>query len=101
MVTFIRILGSLLSAHLIITDPHQTLGQFAPDNYNNELLHLAHDLATRLLPAFENTTTGLPHPRVSKTQMRGILYNIVMMIQSSNFIELLLLLDKSLSWYTT
>lgn len=77
MVTFIRILGSLLSAHLIITDPHQTLGQFAPDNYNNELLHLAHDLATRLLPAFDNTTTGLPHPRVSKTQRRDI-YNIVM-----------------------
>lgn len=27
-------------------------------DYNGELLTLAHDLATRLLPAFENTATG-------------------------------------------
>ena len=26
---------------------------------------MAHDLAARLLPAFENTQTGIPHPRVS------------------------------------
>ena len=25
---------------------------------------MAHDLAARLLPAFENTSTGIPHPRV-------------------------------------
>lgn len=34
-------------------------------DYDNELLHLAHDLAVRLLPAFENTKTGIPYPRVS------------------------------------
>ena len=25
---------------------------------------MAHDLAARLLPVFENTTTGIPYPRV-------------------------------------
>lgn len=34
-------------------------------DYDNELLHMAHDLAVRLLPAFENTKTGIPYPRVS------------------------------------
>jgi len=33
--------------------------------YNNELLHLAHDLASRLIEAFENTATGIPHPRIN------------------------------------
>ena len=33
-------------------------------DYDNELLHMAHDLAVRLLPAFENTKTGIPYPRV-------------------------------------
>ena len=59
-----RVLGSLLSSHLLIMDPKERLGSLAPDGYDNELLHLAHDLANRLLPAFDNTTTGLPHPRV-------------------------------------
>jgi len=35
-------------------------------DYDNELLHMAHDLAVRLLPAFENTKTGIPYPRVSE-----------------------------------
>ncbi len=36
------------------------------DNYNNELLGLAHDLGVRLLNAFENrTSTNLPYPRVN------------------------------------
>ncbi|KAM6344219.1 ER degradation-enhancing alpha-mannosidase-like protein 1 isoform 9-T10 [Alca torda] len=34
-------------------------------DYDNELLHMAHDLAVRLLPAFENTKTGIPYPRVN------------------------------------
>ncbi len=59
-----RVLGSLLTAHLLIIDPDQRLGPLAPQDYDNELLHMAHDLANRLLPAFDNTTTGLPHPRV-------------------------------------
>ncbi|BFZ08271.1 hypothetical protein BsWGS_11309 [Bradybaena similaris] len=61
----IRMLGSLLSAHLIIIDPRQPLGDMSVPNYNNDLLELAHDLASRLLPAFSNTATGIPYPRVS------------------------------------
>ncbi|XP_060066247.1 ER degradation-enhancing alpha-mannosidase-like protein 1 [Ylistrum balloti] len=61
----IRVLGSLLSAHLIITDPDQPFGDMVPPHYDNELLSLASDLATRLLPAFENTATGIPFPRVN------------------------------------
>ncbi|KAL1465317.1 hypothetical protein WDU94_004899 [Cyamophila willieti] len=60
----IRILGALLSAHLMIVDTEQPFGSLQPDWYDNQLLHLANDLASRLLPAFQNTTTGLPVPRV-------------------------------------
>ncbi|NWW40825.1 EDEM1 protein, partial [Panurus biarmicus] len=59
-----RVLGSLLSAHIIITDTKQPFGDMSIKDYDNELLHLAHDLAVRLLPAFENTKTGIPYPRV-------------------------------------
>jgi len=60
-----RVLGSLLSAHLIIRDPSQPFGRLSQTDYDDELLHMAHDLGTRLLAAFENTATGIPHPRVS------------------------------------
>jgi len=60
----IRLLGGLLSAHLLITDQQKLLGDVNIENYDNELLDMAHDLAARLLPAFENTQTGIPHPRV-------------------------------------
>lgn len=63
--SFHRILGALLSAHLIITDPEQPFGNMSIPGYDNELLYLANDLGTRLLPAFENTKTGIPYPRVS------------------------------------
>ena len=63
---FIRVIGSLLSSHLIIIEADKRLGDFRPLDYNNELLHIAHDLAERLLPAFDKTATGLPHPRVRK-----------------------------------
>lgn len=59
-----RVLGSLLSAHRIITDSKQPFGDMTIKDYDNELLHMAHDLAVRLLPAFENTKTGIPYPRV-------------------------------------
>ncbi|ELK15172.1 ER degradation-enhancing alpha-mannosidase-like protein 1 [Pteropus alecto] len=61
----IRVLGSLLSAHRIITDSKQPFGDMTIEDYDNELLHMAHDLAVRLLPAFENTRTGIPYPRVN------------------------------------
>ena len=60
-----RVLGSLLSAHLIMRDPLQPFGRLSQTDYDDELLHLANDLGTRLLTAFENTATGIPHPRVS------------------------------------
>lgn len=59
-----RVLGSLLSAHIIITDTRQPFGDMTIKGYDDELLHMAHDLAVRLLPAFENTKTGIPYPRV-------------------------------------
>ncbi|KAK5872585.1 hypothetical protein PBY51_013269 [Eleginops maclovinus] len=61
----IRILGSLISSHILLTDPKHPFGKVDYEGYDNELLHLAHDLAVRLLPAFENTLTGIPYPRVN------------------------------------
>ncbi|XP_022668483.1 ER degradation-enhancing alpha-mannosidase-like protein 1 isoform X3 [Varroa destructor] len=61
----IRLLGALLSAHLLIKDPAKPFGDLRPAGYSNELLTLARDLANRLLPAFDGTPTGLPFPRVN------------------------------------
>uniref|UniRef100_A0A8C7PYI0 alpha-1,2-Mannosidase n=1 Tax=Oncorhynchus mykiss TaxID=8022 RepID=A0A8C7PYI0_ONCMY len=61
----VKIPGSLISAHILLTDSKHPFGDVGMDDYDNELLHLAHDLAVRLLPAFENTSTGIPHPRVN------------------------------------
>ncbi|PSS33816.1 Alpha-mannosidase [Actinidia chinensis var. chinensis] len=59
--TTIRILGGLLSAHLIASD--YATGMKIP-SYDDELLHLAEDLARRLLPAFD-TPTGIPFGSVN------------------------------------
>ncbi|KAK7389030.1 hypothetical protein VNO78_23861 [Psophocarpus tetragonolobus] len=53
----IRVLGGLVSAHLLASDSSKKLFQGA---YNNQLLPLAEDLGKRFLPAF-NTPTGLPY----------------------------------------
>lgn len=58
----IRVLGGLLSAHMMATDSRFNM---SVPGYGGELLDLARDLATRLLPAFDSTATGLPHPRVN------------------------------------
>jgi hypothetical protein len=60
-----RVLGALISAHLLIMDPEQPFGNLHPSWYDGELLQLAHDLASRLLPAFEESSTGIPYPRVN------------------------------------
>jgi hypothetical protein len=60
-----RVLGALISAHLLMMDPEQPFGSLRPSWYDGELLQLAHDLASRLLPAFEGSSTGIPYPRVS------------------------------------
>ncbi|KAH0536575.1 hypothetical protein FGG08_006559 [Glutinoglossum americanum] len=82
--TVIRGVGGLLSAHLFAIgelpirgyDPKNLArdGAMSPQSreiiwpsgfvYNGQLLRLAHDLATRLLPAFY-TPTGIPYPRVN------------------------------------
>jgi hypothetical protein len=49
----------------LIVDPLQPFGNLKIPDYDNELLDLAHDLASRLLPAFEKTPHGLPYPRVN------------------------------------
>ncbi|KAL5542102.1 hypothetical protein UlMin_009812 [Ulmus minor] len=59
--TTIRVLGGLLSAHLIASD--YATGMKVP-NYNNELLNLAEDLTRRMLPAFD-TPTGIPFGSVN------------------------------------
>ncbi|KAI3790780.1 hypothetical protein L2E82_04074 [Cichorium intybus] len=59
--TTIRIVGGLLSAHLIASD--YATGMRIP-SYDDELLHLAEDLARRLLPAFD-TPTGIPFGSVN------------------------------------
>ena len=58
--TTIRVLGGLLSAHLLAIDP--ALG-LAPPGYDGGLLRLATDLADRLMPAF-NTATSIPYGTV-------------------------------------
>ncbi|KAF2764427.1 seven-hairpin glycosidase [Teratosphaeria nubilosa] len=77
--TNIRGVGGLLSAHLFASGDLPIRGyepvwnegkdgrryvQWKGFQYDGQLLRLAHDLASRLLPAF-NTTTGLPYPRVN------------------------------------
>lgn len=59
--TTIRVLGGLLSAHLIASD--YNTGMRIP-SYNGELLDLAEDLARRMLPAFD-TPTGIPFGSVN------------------------------------
>ncbi|UXI16192.1 putative tRNA uracil-O2-methyltransferase [Sarcoptes scabiei] len=62
----IRVLGGLLSAHLLITDNRSFFPNFQirPSWYKNQLIDLAKDLGQRLLSAFEKSETGLPFPRV-------------------------------------
>ncbi|KAJ3129480.1 alpha mannosidase-like protein [Nowakowskiella sp. JEL0407] len=58
----IRVLGSLLSAHILASD--ESYG-FAMPGYKGHLLTLARELADRLLPAFWASPTGIPYPRIN------------------------------------
>lgn len=53
----IRVIGSLLSTHLILTDQNPYLGNLTMEDYDGELLTMTHDLALRLLAAFEGSQT--------------------------------------------
>jgi len=55
--------SGLLSGHLLATVLQKTHSLMSW--YNAELLHMAHDIGNRLLPAF-NTSTGMPFPRVCR-----------------------------------
>jgi len=63
--TNIRMLGGLLSAHLLITLHGEVAGLSRSfiESYDGSLLRLAVDLADRLLVAF-NTPTGMPYGTV-------------------------------------
>ncbi|CAG9558398.1 unnamed protein product [Danaus chrysippus] len=68
--TNIRMLGGLLSAHVLATSLKNDVPVL--QWYNGELLAMAEDLGKRLLPAF-NTSTGIPHGRVNlKHGLRGL-----------------------------
>ncbi|KAG0150778.1 hypothetical protein CROQUDRAFT_37750 [Cronartium quercuum f. sp. fusiforme G11] len=62
--TTIRVLGGLLSGHLFASDPQNTWGHRL-DWYEGELLHLAKDLADRMMPAFTASRTGIPYARIN------------------------------------
>jgi hypothetical protein len=61
--TTIRILGGLLSAHIMASDTALSLWTDAVP-YDGFLLDLALDLGVRLLPAF-NTNTGIPYGTIN------------------------------------
>eukprot|EP01127_Copromyxa_protea_P020352 TRINITY_DN680_c1_g2_i2.p1 TRINITY_DN680_c1_g2~~TRINITY_DN680_c1_g2_i2.p1 ORF type:complete len:368 (-),score=57.01 TRINITY_DN680_c1_g2_i2:36-1139(-) len=63
--TTIRVLGGLLSSHVLIEDRGLNISW-----YDGQLLVLAEDIGSRLLPAFK-TMTGIPVSRVNL--QRGIL----------------------------
>ena len=54
----IRLLGGLLSAHLLASDPQLGLMQ---KPYKQQLLTQATDLGNRLLHAFDASLTGMPY----------------------------------------
>ncbi|EFX03957.1 er glycosyl hydrolase [Grosmannia clavigera kw1407] len=76
--TVIRGVGGLLSGHLFAVGELPIAGYEAaawptwPNGlqYDGQLLRLALDLATRLLPAFY-TPTGMPYPRITETCSAG------------------------------
>ncbi|CAG0883021.1 unnamed protein product [Darwinula stevensoni] len=60
--TNIRMVGGLLSGHILASYMQDRLGRLRW--YRGELLNLAKELGYRLLPAF-NTSTGLPYAKVN------------------------------------
>lgn len=69
--TNIRVVGGLLSAHIMAVYLKQNHNMMIW--YHEHLLNMAKDVGYRLLPAFD-TTTGIPHPRVS------VKFNIIKVI---------------------
>lgn len=67
----IRVLGGLVSAHILATDSANRLVQ---GSYKNRLLTLAEDLGRRFLPAFD-TPTGLPYAWINLKVLHKICLN--------------------------
>lgn len=66
----IRLLGGLLSAHLLASDA--VLGRkLMPGGYEGGLLDLAYSLALRLLPAFLESPTGINADRHSSLVLQS------------------------------
>jgi hypothetical protein len=82
--TTIRILGGLLSGHLFAN----STTRFHLPWYRGELLDMAHDLGTRLLPAF-STPTGIPYARVNRFGYSPSL-NALMLSHRSIYVTVLL-----------
>lgn len=61
--TNIRVLGGLLGGHFAAMALKEK-GHHQLNWYNGQLLRMAEEVGTRLLPAF-NTSTGLPYPKVN------------------------------------
>nr|CAD2206147.1 unnamed protein product [Meloidogyne enterolobii] len=62
--TNIRMVGGLISAHLMSLLVKQRKDRQRMEWYSDQLLKMATDLADRLLPAF-NSTSGVPYSRVN------------------------------------
>lgn len=60
----IRVLGSLLSGHLLAINPHFALYS-ASDPYRNQLLELADDLGGRIIRGYDNSLCGIPYNRIN------------------------------------
>ncbi|RYY71721.1 hypothetical protein EON63_21490 [archaeon] len=93
--TTIRVLGGLLSAHLLATDPFLGIYNTSLSSldegpgYQGELLGLAIDLGGRLLPAF-NTKTGIPYGTVNLRYGCGVwcmVYGVWCMVYSAEIME--------------
>lgn len=78
--TNIRLLGSLLSAHLLCSDVNSPVYRPSIGNDKGPLLLLAIDLADRLLPAFD-TPTGMPFGTVNL--MYGVPLNETPMVATA------------------
>lgn len=68
----IRVLGGLVSAHILATD---STNRFVKETYKNQLLTLAEDLGRRFLPAF-NTPTGLPYAWINLKVFVDVFRNV-------------------------
>ena len=90
----IRILGGLLSAHTLMEDINGPFYNMTPDWYTGDLLTLAHDLADRLIIGFEESETGIPHPRVNL--MDGIPLNGIQETCTAGAGSLILELGKTI-----